>query len=82
MRWLWIGAAVLLAVAALSVFWAFQRPDFVAGLTTAAVAAVVMAFLPNLKGLLRRKSPEAEAEDHRLAREGKSGGINRGRIHK
>ena len=42
MRWLWLAAAVLLIAAAVSVYAAFQRPDFVAGLTAAAAGALRM----------------------------------------
>jgi hypothetical protein len=55
MKWFWIAAFVLLAIAAASVWFAFQRPDFVAGLTAAAVAAAWKAFAPKL---LKRMPPE------------------------
>jgi len=48
MRWLWIGGAVILAVAAVSVWYAFQQPGFVAGLTAIAAAAAWKAIAPDL----------------------------------
>ena len=77
MWWLYAAGAVILLVGAASAFWAFQRPSFVAGLASVITTAVIKAILPKL---LKRKSPEEEAEDHRRAREGKSGGIHRGKI--
>lgn len=58
MRWLWIAGAILLTVAALSVWFAFQRPDFVAALSAAAVAAAVRAVVPAIG---KRMDPEDEA---------------------
>ena len=78
MTWLLIGAAVLIAAAAGSLWYAFQRPTFVAGLTAIVGGAIAKAVLPNI---LKRKSPEEEAKDHALARRGKGGRINRGKIH-
>ena len=58
MRWLWLAAAVLLIAAAVSVYAAFQRPDFVAGLTAAAAGALWKAVAPSI---LKRMAPEEEA---------------------
>ena len=58
MKWLWIGGAVILAVAAVSVWYAFQRPDFVAGLAAVAAAAAWKAIAPDL---LKRMDAETEA---------------------
>ena len=53
MKWLWIAAVVILIAAAGATWFAFQRPDFVAGLTAIAVAAAWKAFksmkLPSAK---------------------------------
>ena len=69
-RWLWIGGAVLLAIAAAAVWFAFQRPDFVAGLVAVAAGAVWKALAP---AILKRK-PAAEEEIWRDAiREGMAG---------
>lgn len=61
MRWLWLAGAVLLAVAAGGTWFAFQRPDFVAGLVAIAVAAAWKAIAP---ALLKRKTPEEEKLDN------------------
>ena len=59
MRWLWLAAAVLLGVAAVSVYMAFQSPSFVAGFTILAAGAVWKAIAP---AVFRRMPPEQEAE--------------------
>lgn len=56
MRWLWLAGALLLAVAAGATWFAFQRPDFVAGLVAVAVAAAWKAFAPVI---LKPETPEA-----------------------
>lgn len=48
MRWVMLGAAVLLAVAAASVWYAFQQPGFVSGLTVIAAGALWEAVRPTL----------------------------------
>lgn len=73
MKWVWIGAAVLFGIAAVSVFFAFQRPDFVAGLTAAAIAAAFGAAWPGFLRIFRRKSPEEEAADRDRDRRGEFG---------
>jgi hypothetical protein len=65
--WLWIAAAVLLLAAAAGVWVAFQRPGFVAGLSSIAARAIWNALAPPL---FKRKSPEEEAIDHDYARRG------------
>ena len=57
MKLLWLGAAGVLAVAAGSAWFAFQRPDFMVGFIAASVAAIYNALAPTL---LKRKSPEDE----------------------
>ena len=57
MKLLWLGAAGVLAVAAGSAWFAFQRPDFMVGFIAASVAAIYNALAP---ALLKRKSPEDE----------------------
>jgi drug/metabolite transporter superfamily protein YnfA len=54
-----IVAAVLLGIAAFSVWSFFQNPANIAWLATAAVSAVASAVLPSLA---KRMSPEKEAE--------------------
>lgn len=44
--WLWLGLAVLFAVAAGAVYAAFQSPAFVAGLSAMATAAAWKAIKP------------------------------------
>lgn len=65
MRWLWIAAFVLLAIAAVSVWFAFQRPDFVAGLAGLAAAAAWKAFAPRV---FRRDLAKEEAARERARR--------------
>lgn len=48
MRWIWIGGAVIMAAAAVSVWVAFQNPQFVAGLTAVAIGAAWKAVAPDL----------------------------------
>jgi uncharacterized membrane protein YvlD (DUF360 family) len=66
--YLYIVGGILLMVAAASLFLAFQRPDFIAGLVKAAVSAIASALLP---AIARRKSSEEEAKDRQDYREGK-----------
>ncbi len=67
MRWLWIGAAFICAVAAISAWFAFQRPDFMVGFIAAAVASIYQALKP---AILKRMPPEDEAEWRELQRRG------------
>ena len=46
MKWFWLIFAVLTAAAAATVWFAFQSPDFVAGLTAIAIGAAVKAVMP------------------------------------
>jgi len=64
--WWGIGAA-LLAAAALGVYFAFQSPTFVAGLTAAAAAAAWKAVAP---AVVKRMDPAAEAAWRRAIRRG------------
>ena len=54
----WAVGAVLLAVAALAVYSAFQSPAFVAGLTGLAAAAAWKAIAP---AVAKRMPPDEEA---------------------
>lgn len=57
MRWLlWLAGAVLLGVAALAVYMAFQSPAFVAGLSALAAAAAAKAIFAVVK---KPETPEA-----------------------
>lgn len=57
MSFIWLISAALAAVAAVSVWFAFQSPDFVAGLAVVAVGAAVKAVSPVI---LKRMSPAHE----------------------
>ena len=46
MRWGWLIGAILLGVSGLSVYYAFQSPAFVAGLTALAATAAWKAIQP------------------------------------
>jgi len=70
MGWLWLGGAVILAVAAAATWFAFQRPDFVAGLVAVAGAALWKAIAP----AIAKRKPAKEEEIWRDAiREGMGG---------
>ena len=56
-KWLWLGGAVLLAVASGATWFAFSNPAFVAGLASAAVAAAGRAVWSFLKA--QRTDPNA-----------------------
>ena len=49
MRWLWLAAALLLGVAAYTLYWSFTNPAFVVGLAAAAIGAAWKAILPSLR---------------------------------
>ena len=68
MRWLWLAGAALFAVAALAGWWAFQSPEFVAGLTAVAVGAAAKAIVTKAGA---RMPPEEEAEMQREYRAGR-----------
>lgn len=53
MKYLWWIVAALCGVAAISVFFAFQNPEFVVGLTAAALTALFQALRPHLKNLFK-----------------------------
>lgn len=61
MRWGWLVGAVLLGVAGLSVYYAFQSPTFVAGLSALAAGAAWKAIKPVLE--------KPEAPEDRAARQ-------------
>lgn len=68
MKWLWIGGALLVLVAAAAVWYAFNDPAFVAGLSAIAAAAAWKAIAPEIA----KSSPETQArrdEDAKLDRE-------------
>lgn len=65
MRWVWIGGAALLGVAALSTYWAFQSPTFVAGLAALAAGAAWKAIAP---AVAKRRTPDDEREMHEAYR--------------
>lgn len=65
MRWWWLIAAILLGVAAVSVYGAFQSPTFVSGLLGVALLAAYNAIQP---ALMKRMTPQQEAEFQRAAR--------------
>lgn len=67
MRLVWVIGAVLLTVAAVAVWFAFQRPDFVIGLVSVAAAAAIKAAAPKV---LKRMPPEEEAEWRAAVRRG------------
>lgn len=48
MRWAWLIGGVLILAAAGGVYYAFQSPTFVAGLTAIAAAAVWKAVAPTI----------------------------------
>jgi uncharacterized MnhB-related membrane protein len=48
-RIVWLVAAALFGVAAFALYRAFSSPDFVAGLTAAAVGAFIKAIAPAFK---------------------------------
>jgi uncharacterized MnhB-related membrane protein len=48
-RLVWLIAAALFGVAAFALYRAFSSPDFVAGLTAAAVGAFIKAIAPAFK---------------------------------
>lgn len=63
MRWLlWAAAGVLLAVAAAAVWFAFQRPDFVAGLALAAAGALGKALAGAVGGQIARDMADPEVD--------------------
>ena len=68
MKYVWVIVLVICIVAAGSVWFAFQRPDFVAGLVAIAAAAAWQAFGPSLA---KRMTPEDEAAWHQAIREGR-----------
>ncbi|MEN6302240.1 MAG: hypothetical protein ABFD96_05905 [Armatimonadia bacterium] len=68
MRWGWLVGAVLLAAAALSVWFAFRSPEFVAGLTAIAAGAAWRALAPKVA---QQMPEEEEAEFQREFRAGR-----------
>lgn len=74
-KW-WLAAAAIFLVAAASVWFAFQSPEFVAGLTSIAVAAAWKALAPKIA---QRKTPEEEAKHQKAFRAGREDQYNRKR---
>lgn len=70
-RWLWIAAFVLFAVAAASVWFAFQNVEFVAGLTGLAAVAFWQAFAPKLfkRNLAKEKAARERAKRAEMGRQ-------------
>ena len=68
MNWWWLIGAALLGVAALSVYGAFQSPDFVMGLFGAMLVAGYKAIEPILA---KRMTPEDEASWRAAERAGR-----------
>ena len=67
MKWLWIAAAGLFAVAAGALWFRLGDPTFIVGLASASVAALGRAVWPFIKRLLDAKGSE---EQRRKLREG------------
>lgn len=59
---LWAAAGVLLAVAAVAVWFAFSRPDFVLGLAVAAVVALGKAVAGPLGGQIAHDITDPEVD--------------------
>lgn len=76
MFWLWLGGAVILAVAAAATWVAFRDPRFVAGLIAFAAAALWKALVP---AITKRKPPEEEALWRDAMMRGEDPGIRRGK---
>jgi membrane protein implicated in regulation of membrane protease activity len=68
MKLLWLGGAAVMAVAAISAWFAFQRPDFMVGFIAASVAAIYNALSP---ALFKRKSPEDEKKWRDAGKQGR-----------
>jgi hypothetical protein len=68
--WLSAAAFALLAVAAVSVWYAFQQPEFVLGLSGLAALAAWNAFAPII---FKRMLPKDEAAWRQRQREAKTG---------
>jgi Na+/proline symporter len=70
-KWmLWLAAGLLLLVAAAAVWFAFQRPDFVLGLVTAAGAALYKAIQSSIAGqvALDMLNPEVDRKSKETAK--------------
>lgn len=59
---LWLAAGVLLAVAAIATWFAFQRPDFVAGLAMVAAAAIGKALAGSVGGQVAKDMTDPEVD--------------------
>ncbi len=74
MKWLWIAAAALFAVAAVAMWVRIGDPTFVVGLFTAAAGSFAAAVWPGIlsivAGILNAKGSD---EERRKVREGDSG---------
>ena len=69
MKYLWLGAAALFVVAAVALWWNISNPAWAYGFVAAAVASLLNHFVPKL---LKRMSPEDEAEWRNLVLRGAS----------
>ena len=72
----WAIGAVILAVAAASLWFAFQSPTFVAGLAALAAGAAWKAIEPTIA---KRRTPEEEKALHRAERAGEEAQLERKR---
>ena len=75
MKWFLIIMAALLVVAAISVWYAFQRPEFFAGLTAVAAGVAWKAIWPEMF----RSSPETQEKAKERAKLAKEIGDRKGR---
>lgn len=64
-KWILIAAPVLLIVAAISVWFAFQRPDFVTALIASTSAMIFAALTPALLKIFRPAGEAALKEWHK-----------------
>ncbi len=68
--YLWLAAAVLLAAAAFGVWWAFQSPQFVAGLVALAGGAIwkALSALANAQIAKDMLDPEVDRKNKEAAK--------------
>lgn len=66
----WFAAAFILAVAAFSIWWAFQNSAVLYGVLAAAMASLAAAFKDRLLPAILKSSPETQAEAKRRTDQG------------